>query len=215
MSMQIKDVSRQVYEQIKNKIFNLEFEFGERIDIKRLCEEFGVSSTSVRTGIKKLIEDGLIKYIPRKGYYVYSPTPKDIQEIYELRKMLECYVLRSVWDKISDLRSFKKLKKRIQYIQKQSDKEKKKKFIETESVHTLIVCTLNNQRIRSLYRDLHNYTLLFQHIIQHAAIDGYLEDHLSLVNAILDKDIDKAQRIVNKHSDAAVNGLCKLVKNMK
>lgn len=212
MDEEIREISYQVYDRIKNKILNLEFEFGERINIKNLCEEFHVSPTPIREGIKKLIEDGLIKDVPRKGYYVYSPTPKDIQEIYELRKMLEYFALASVTNKIPDLRSFEKLKKRIEYIQKQGDKEKKRRFIETESIHTLIAYSLNNQRIKSIYQNLHNFTLLFQHIIQRDAVDGYLEDHLSLVNAILDKDIDKAQRVVNSHIDTAVAGLCKLIK---
>ncbi len=126
--------------------------------------------------------------------------------------MLEYFALASIRNKIPDLHPFEKLKKRIEYIQKQGDKEKKRRFIETESVHTLIVYSLNNQRIKSIYHNLHNFTLLFQHIIQRDAIDGYLEDHLSLVNTILDKDIDKAQRIVINHTDTAVAGLCKLIK---
>lgn len=211
MDEEIREISHQVYNRIKNKILNLEFEFGERINIKNLCEEFHVSPTPIREGIKKLVEDGLIKSARGKGYYAYSPTAKDIQEIYELRKTLEYSALASIRNKIPDLRSFEKLKKRIEYIQKQGDKEKKRRFIETESVHTLIVYSLNNQRIKNIYQNLHNFTLLFQHIIQRDAIDGYLEDHLSLVNTILNKDINKAQRIVINHTDTAVAGLCKLI----
>lgn len=215
MDGEIREISHQVYERTKNKILNLEFQFGERMNIKNLCEEFHVSPTPIREGIKKLIEDGLIEDVPRKGYYVYSPTPKDIQEIYELRKMLEDFALASIRNKIPDLRSFEILKEKIEYIQKQGDKEKKRRFIETESVHTLIAYSLNNQRINSIYQNLHNFTLLFQHIIQRDTIDVYFEDHLSLVNAIVDKDIKKAQRVLIDHTDAAVVGLCKLIKKHK
>lgn len=215
MDEEIREISHQVYNRIKNKILNLEFELGERINIKNLSEEFHVSPTPIREGIKKLIEDGLIKDVPRKGYYVYCPTPEDIQEIYELRKMLEDFALASMRSKILDLRSFEKLKKRIEYIQKQGDKEKKRRFIETELVHTLIAQSLNNQRIKSIYQNLHNFTLLFQHIIQRDSIDGYIEDHLSLVNAILNKDIKKAQRILIDHVDTAVVGLCRLIEKDK
>ncbi len=86
MDEEIREISHQVYNRIKNKILNLEFEFGERINIKNLCEEFHVSPTPIREGIKKLMEEGLIEDVSRKGYYVYSPMPRDIQEIYELRK---------------------------------------------------------------------------------------------------------------------------------
>lgn len=74
---------------------------------------------------------------------------------------------------------------------------------------------MNNRRIKSIYQNLHNFTLLFQHIIQRDSIDGYVEDHLSLVNSILDKDIDKAQRVLINHTDTAVAGLCKSMENYK
>jgi len=206
----VREISHQIYHKIKDKILDLELKFGARVNIESLCKEFHVSSTPIREAIKKLIEDGLIRYIPRKGYYVYSPTPKDIREIYELRTMLERYTLSSISNAKIDFSPFKKLKEKIRNIQKQNDRERRKRFIETEAIHTLIINTIDNQRIKDIYRNLHNYTLLFQHIIQQDSIDGYLEDHLCLTEAILSKNIDAAKRMVDKHNSTAANDLCKL-----
>lgn len=215
MSKTIAEVTPQVYDRIQNKILNFEIKFGGRINVKSLCEEFHVSSTPVREAIKKLTEDGLIRNIPRKGYYVYSPTAEDVQEIYELRTMIECYVLSSKKNITRDVGSFKKLKEKIKYLRKQGDKKKKNEFIKTESIHPLIVSQVNNQRIRNIYNGVHKYTLLFQHIIQHGEIgeiDGYLKDHLDLVNSILNDDLGKAETIVVEHNSTAAGNICRLLK---
>jgi len=211
---EIIGVGHQLYHQIRSKILGLEFEFGERINLKSLCKEFNVSVTPVREAINKLIEDGLIKCKPRRGYYVYSPTPKDVKEIYELRKTLELYALSLLKDNFYDLHLFQEFKKRIEYIKKQPQRERKNKFAETEDIHTLIVYTLSNRRVRNIYDNLHNFTLLFQRIIQHnvaSITDTGLREHLALANAVLHRDIDEARKIVKKHNDTAANILCRLL----
>jgi len=213
-NQQIRDITHQVYELIKDKILNLEIGFGERINLKELCDQVNVSSTPVLHAMKKLIEDGLVTYKPRKGYYVFSPTPKDVREIYELRKIIESYALTSLANKSFNIDPFKKLKKRIEYIKKQPQRERKNKFAETEVIHALIVYTLNNQRVRNIYEKLYNFTLFFQHIIRRDAVDTTdegLEAHLSLANAIIDKDFNKAQEITKEHVETTCNRLCKLV----
>lgn len=166
MSEQIREISYQVYERTKKKILDLELGIGERINLKSLCEEFKVSATPVREAVKKLLEDGLVTLQPRQSYYVYTPTSKDIQEIYELRKILEQAALTSFKNNTSNLRPFKELKEKFEYIKNLPVSKKRKKFGETEDVHTLIIRNLNNQRVKYIYENLHNFTLLFQHLIQ-------------------------------------------------
>ena len=159
MKNQIRPISHQAYERTKNRILLLESEFGERINIKALSGEFHISPTPIREGTKKLIEDRLIEDIPRKDDCVYPPTPKDIQDIHELRRMLESFTLIFVRTSLLYFRPLEELKRRIEYIQ--NKRIKKRRFIGTESVDSPIVCNLNNQRIGSIYENLHNFTLLF------------------------------------------------------
>jgi len=210
MEGRIKPINHQAYERIKYKILNLELKPGQRIDVDKLCEEFQVSGTPIREGIKRLIEDGLVEVKRRKGYYVYYPTSKDIEEIYEFRKILETYALKSVMDKIHDLSPFRKLKKKIEDIKKKPPEIRKSRLIETESIHSLIIQSLHNRRVRNTYQNLYNYTFLFQHMIRLSKIDIIdlgLEEHLLLVNAILDRDIGEALKIVDKHCATSISSL--------
>lgn len=208
---EVRGVGFQAYESIRNKILNLELDFGERINIGSLCEEIRVSPTPLREAMRKLTEDGLIRYVPRKGYYVYSPTANDIWEIYEFRKMLECYALSFIKGASIDFRAFEEVKKRIESIQKQSDKKKRKSFVKTEDIHILILRMVDNRRMKDAYQRLSNYIHLFQHIIQQGKIEQYMEDHLNLVKAVLNRDASEARRIIEKHASAAADDLCNVL----
>lgn len=209
--VKIMGVGFQAYQSVRNKILNLELHFGERLNIESLCKEIRVSPTPLREAIRKLTEDGLVRYVPRKGYYVYSPTASDIREIYEFRKMLECYALSFINGRSVDFRAFEEVKKRIESIQKQSDKKKRQLFVKTEDIHILILRMVDNRRIKDAYQRLSNYIHLFQHIIQRGKIEEYIEDHLNLAKAVFNRDASRARRIVEKHVSAAADDLCKIL----
>ena len=56
---------------------------------KQLCERFGISRTPVRTALNTLAQEGLLDYVPQKGYRVRKFDATLVGEAYELRATLE------------------------------------------------------------------------------------------------------------------------------
>ena len=84
----IKD---QVYEKLKEDICAGRFQAGQRLQEVELAEELSVSRTPVREALRQLVHDGIAVEIPNKGVYVREFTLKDVQEIYNMRLLLEGY----------------------------------------------------------------------------------------------------------------------------
>ena len=82
-----------IYTEIKNRIIRLEFKFNQKVNIQKISQEFGVSQTPIRDALNSLVKDGLVYVKPRVGYFVFKLTKKDLSEIYEVRKMIECFSL--------------------------------------------------------------------------------------------------------------------------
>lgn len=78
-----------VYDHVKKKIITREFFPGNRIVEEDLASELGTSRTTVRSAIARLSFDGLVDVVPQKGTYVARPTLEDMEEVYELRRILE------------------------------------------------------------------------------------------------------------------------------
>ena len=81
----------QIYEAIQEAIVNNSYKPGEELQIDRLAEEFGVSTTPIREALIRLESSGLVDLIPNKGARVTALREQDIRDTWEVRKILEPY----------------------------------------------------------------------------------------------------------------------------
>ena len=73
---------------IRNSIFALKYDRGERLLVETLAQELEVSMTPVREGLKGLVAEGLVIY-DGKSYSVFDPDEKEIADIFRIRRSLE------------------------------------------------------------------------------------------------------------------------------
>lgn len=62
---------------------------GARLSDLLLAKEIGISRTPVREAIQQLAADGLVDVIPHQGAVVHTPSPEELDELYEIRSILE------------------------------------------------------------------------------------------------------------------------------
>jgi len=84
-----KNLSDIVIDYIMKKIFTGEYREGDRLLESKIAEELNISRSPVREGIIELQNQGLVKYIPRKGNFITKMTMEDIKEIFDIRLLLE------------------------------------------------------------------------------------------------------------------------------
>ena len=80
-----------VYRLLKNWILQCEFRPGDFLTEVSLAERCETSRTPIREACNRLSQEGWISGIRHKGYVVPSISARDIVEIYEYRKLLECF----------------------------------------------------------------------------------------------------------------------------
>ena len=67
---------------------------GSRLVQSEVAEEFGVSTTPVREALRDLAAEGLIRFDSFRGAVVHIPTAEEVEEVYELRILLEALAVR-------------------------------------------------------------------------------------------------------------------------
>lgn len=75
----------------------------QRLSEQNLAKEIGMSRTPVREAIRRLQSEGILYQRPSSGTYVVSPSPDDVQELYEIREALECYLARKAIPQMNHL----------------------------------------------------------------------------------------------------------------
>ena len=66
-----------------------ELQPGSRIGQDEFAGQLGVSIAPVREALRILEQEGQVTYLPRRGYFVTALEIADLEEIYELRALLE------------------------------------------------------------------------------------------------------------------------------
>lgn len=77
------------YEYIRHKLKMCEYMPGESINEVKIMEETGIGRTPVREAVLSLKEEGLIEIRPRKGTFASPITEFQINESYQIRRLLE------------------------------------------------------------------------------------------------------------------------------
>jgi len=94
MATEQQAVRKFLYGAILEKIIGGEFAPGQRLVEEELAAAFGISRTPVREVLIALQKDGLVERVPNRGARVVSFTPDEVEDLYELRKALECHCVQ-------------------------------------------------------------------------------------------------------------------------
>jgi len=83
-----------VTDKLREKIIRGELKEGEQLRQDALAAEFRVSKIPVREAFSHLQAEGLVKIVTNHGAIVSALSPDEIEEMFEVRAVLECFILR-------------------------------------------------------------------------------------------------------------------------
>ena len=82
------------YQALRASILSGTYTAGQRLPEEHLAASFGFSRTPIREALHRLSTDGLVRLVPNRGAEVVGWSEADIEEIFELRALLEGYAAR-------------------------------------------------------------------------------------------------------------------------
>ena len=77
------------YERLKRMAIGYHLKPGERLNEGELAKQLGVSRTPLREALNRLAMEGFLRFSPGKGFFCRELDPKEIYDLYQLRKALE------------------------------------------------------------------------------------------------------------------------------
>lgn len=98
---QYRTVEEMVVAAIREAVLTGIYGPGDKLPQEKLAQALGASRIPVRAALRQLEAEGLVVFSPHRGATVRTLEPADVQEIYELRILLETFAVRSAIDKVS------------------------------------------------------------------------------------------------------------------
>jgi len=197
----------QIYKIIKDKIIWHEIKMGERIIDKKLAEELGVSRSMIRQALTILAKEELLIMIPRNGFYVKEITRKEIEEIYNIRKILEANATELAVPKITsgDIAALEEV---FRNAKGDLEKDEVKSFIETDiELHKLMVDNCGNEYLKKTINE-YNDKYAFYRVVDLSRVERAKEsyfEHYEIFKAVKEKKAKFSAELMTKHIENAKN----------
>ena len=202
----VTNINEKIYDYIKKNISNQHFPSGYKLNIRQLSETLGVSYTPIKDALFRLAGEGLIEITSRTGTYVKSITETDIQEILQIRIILETTVIEEIARKINDeqLQALNDLyQKSVSIVVNPNDCESYKIFMDYDSrFHISFFEVMGNKRLLNIYQTLNAHMQIVRFRLFNHAL-GKLpttdEEHRMILEALYEHNAAKAKQAAVKH----------------
>ena len=175
------------YDVIKQKITSCKFKPNDFINERDLIDELHVSRTPIREALSRLEQEHLVTILPKRGVIVTDVSMKDVIEIYNVRELIEPYLVEN-YGKNIDKDELIKLKVLLETRDKtDSDSH----YSIDEALHRLLVYSSNNQYFISVmdHIDIQNQRI---RILSGEQVEKRLErtsrEHLEILNYLISED---------------------------
>jgi DNA-binding GntR family transcriptional regulator len=190
-----------VYEQLKTAIVELRIPPGEPLREADIAQGLSVSKTPVREALARLEQDGLVELNSFRSAVVTDYTARDLQEIYELREIIEVAAARSAAESISD-QGLTDLGRIASECVRLSDEGGGPELVGLISeFDTVLFEEVKNRRIRAILANLAAHLtrigLLTSGIPGRNAAS--VREHAQIYEAIERRDPEAAERFMRQH----------------
>lgn len=152
MSEKNISLADQAYEKIKKNILNLTYPPGMPLTEAILTKELGMSRSPVRTAIQMLQSEGLIVSDYYKSMTVKEITEKDINEIYQLRELIEGAAFKLIFTSGRNEEYSYRIEEKVVRMCASTGSLYEWEIADT-AMHMEIISILDNERINKIYEN--------------------------------------------------------------
>ncbi len=210
-----KTVSDAAADEIRVRILGGDLAEGAQLRQDMLAAEFGVSRIPIREALMQLESEGFVQIVPHRGAVVSSLSVIGIEELVQLRAMLEPHLLRLSAPNLTDAdyQHTEELLEKYQFALKDMNVSAWGEL--NRSLHFHLYSRANQQRtqkiVESLLQQNDRYARL--HLSLTHELEKAQNEHELIVKLCREKHINAACSVLEAHIREAGTGLIQTIKD--
>lgn len=193
-------------ERLREMILRGEFSEGEQLRQDAIAANFQVSRIPVREALRQLEAEGLIKIVAHRGAVVSSLSSDEIEELFEIRALLECEVLRLSIPNLTES-DFEQAEEILRVYEnalwKQGDLGSWGRL--NSQFHAALYARANRPHFMAIIRQINNngerYTGLQLYLTR--AFERAKKEHRQLLQLCRKRDVEAACTLLKQHIQTA------------
>lgn len=170
---------------------------GKVLNERELVELIGVSRTPIREALHRLEKENLVIIVPQRGAFVCEITTKIINDIYQLRELIEPQLLAMV---TADMPEQVLAEFRAVFLALKQDEYNELARIDNE-FHIAVIDRVGNDYLRNLMDNMYaqNERIRFQLTRLPQRLQETVAEHVRIIDAMLARDPEKAAAMMREH----------------
>lgn len=189
-------VTERTYQEVLRRIVDGEIAPGTVIEERKLAEAMEVSRTPLRSALTQLLGEGLLERLSNGALAVKTFTSTDLRELLQIRLLLECEAAAHAAGRIP---SGPLMTLTAQLNKVLSAPELQAEWDFDEQVHELIAEYCGNQTLKSMLLSIKRQSALCHVEQMPNRATKAREEHLKIVQALLDGDAESARQAMAEH----------------
>lgn len=201
------DLTQQTYIVLKDRILARQLRPGERISVDEVAHALGVSRTPVSSALKRLAGEGLVAIVPRVGTFVSRLTARDIDEIFEVRLLIERYAAQMLFNNGTVdpfLEHVASALARMEEAMDDDDYSDYETFITADrDMHLALIELTGNQRLLDMYRELNVHVAITRAHYMRSIEDARQahQEHMAIIDAFEQGELSLVEQRIEEHID--------------
>ena len=192
------------YEAIRGAITSGDLPAGTRLREEDLSSRIGVSRTPVREALRRLAAEGIVEFLPNRGAHVASWTDTELEEIFELRSLLESHAAARAATRI-DEGALDRLGELAQAMEARLDEPLEESSFEISKLnnefHSIILEASDSRHLEIATQGVIQVALVHRTFRRYSPRDlaRSFSHHRELIDALTARDSGWARSVMRSH----------------
>jgi DNA-binding GntR family transcriptional regulator len=196
-----RSASAAANEVIREAIIDGRLAPGQRLKEEELARELGMSRTPVREALLRLQSEGLVESLPRRGAIVRSYAVDELDEMYQLRAVLEGYAARRAATRISPEDVIRLEDSCARFDRLRAEDDLLDLVQENLFFHNVILEAAASDRLGPMVRKVIDIPLVYKSFYWYSPEQKLISEHYhkQLTRALRLGDAERAELIMREH----------------
>jgi DNA-binding GntR family transcriptional regulator len=196
-----RPLSEEVYDVLRSAIVGGDLLPGSRIVEADVARQMAISRSPVREAVRKLEQEGLVEYVPRRGTIVVGLSREDVADAYQLRAHLEAYGARLAATRASDA-SLTQLLDLIERMRECAAAQDLDGLVAVDvEFHQQMCRASGSRRLLRAWHTLNpaQWTMISGLRLSELSLEQIAERHWPILAALESRNPDTAESIIRAH----------------
>jgi GntR family carbon starvation induced transcriptional regulator len=206
-----RSLSEQAYDRIRRDILYGELYPGEKLQIDSISQRYGIGAVPVREALNRLSSEGLVDRKSHRGFYVATISMANLEELVKTRIWLETLALTEsikngdeAWEEALVV-SYHRLARTQRRLPKDAGREISEEWEKRhKAFHMLLLDCCGSAWLLGFCSSLMDQAVRYRNLSMNVAPskqrrEGAAAEHQAILDAALDRDVDRACALLAKH----------------